>query len=174
MADSRSAKDARGNPIREVRFGGEAEVSPEEEELRQPAPLPEWSINWTSLGIRIETLLPVDPETLVNTTNVVGRPAFSMEIVDVHVLVAEELAIDPPTELGEKLKAAQKTGEAEWLTPELVNMVLEGFAITLQSKAIISICYKWRANYFRSWSVTKYLMALKLIRIDSKLCLAQS
>lgn len=31
MADSRSAKDSRGNPIREVRFGGEAEVSPEEE-----------------------------------------------------------------------------------------------------------------------------------------------
>jgi len=60
--------------------------------LQRPAPsppLPEFPINWSSVGIRIETLLPVNPETLVNTMNEVGRPAFSMAIVDVNVLVTE-------------------------------------------------------------------------------------
>lgn len=54
-----------------------------------PPPLPEFPINWSSVGIRIETLLPVDPETLVNSMNEVARPAFSMAIVDVNVLVTE-------------------------------------------------------------------------------------
>lgn len=123
-----------------------------------PPPLPEFPINWSSVGIRIETLLPVDPETLVNSMNEVGRPAFSMAIVDVNVLVTEvcssksklfslesrwaflhvrwllslsilsdwqlihiqELAIDPPTELGEKLKAAQVC----WGLRALVHILL--------------------------------------------------
>lgn len=98
--------------------------------LQGPPPLPEFPINWSSVGIRIETLLPVDPETLVNSLNEVGRPAYSMAIVDVKVLVeryghfsssrlwadpsilsdrqlVQELAIDPPSELGEKLIAGQ-------------------------------------------------------------------
>lgn len=65
-----------------------AEVVPE-----GPPPLPEFPINWSSVGIRIETLLPVDPETLVNSMNEVGRPAYSMAIVDVKVLVDEVYAL---------------------------------------------------------------------------------
>lgn len=51
--------------------------------------MPEWPINWSCLGIRIETLLPIDSETLVNTMNEVARPRFSMAIVDVNVMITE-------------------------------------------------------------------------------------
>jgi hypothetical protein len=41
-------------------------------------------------------------------------------------MTLEEMAIDPPTNLGLKLKIAKASGDPNWLTPQLLSAVLEG------------------------------------------------
>lgn len=57
--------------------------------MRQAPPLPDWPINWSCVGMRIETLLGIDAQNLVNTFNESMRPAMSMAIVDAMTMANE-------------------------------------------------------------------------------------
>jgi hypothetical protein len=52
--------------------------------------LPTWGITWTTVGVRIETLLPnLDSGNLVEMVNSIGRPSMSIAIVDAETMAAE-------------------------------------------------------------------------------------
>ncbi|KAH8944050.1 hypothetical protein BDL97_13G088400 [Sphagnum fallax] len=87
-------------------------------------PLPTWGITWTTVGVRIETLLPnLDSGNLVDMVNSIGRPSMSIAIVDAETMAAEEMEVDPLTGLGNKLKEARASGIPNWLSPQLLSEV---------------------------------------------------
>lgn len=65
--------------------------------LKQAPPLPKWPINWSIVGMRIETLLAVDPNILVEKLNEIGRPGISIAMVDAETMAAEVRSTPTPT-----------------------------------------------------------------------------